>query len=314
MHHFKHAKGPYLDGLWVVTVISNPIRYRSRYDLYEKFKRGVEFAGAKLLTVELAFGSRPFEITHAGNPHHVQLRTNTEMWHKENLVNVGISRLPPDWTHVAWVDADIEFMRHDWTEEIVHQLQHYNVIQLFQNAIDMGPMGEVMKVHEGFMWAYVNGKIPQGKQKKYAQYHPGYAWAARRETIDALGGLFDKAILGAGDAHMSWNLINRSMDYAPERISSAYKRELLTWQDRANTHVRQNVGYMPGTIHHHFHGKKKDRRYLERWQILFKHDYDPDQDLVPDWQGVWQFSDKGLRMRSDFQRYFRMRNEDSIEI
>lgn len=315
MHHFKHHRGPYLDDLWVVTMISNPMRYRSRYDLYEKFRTACAIAGAKLLTVEVAFGERPFEITQSHNPHHVQLRTNTELWHKENAINIGISRLPSSWKYVAWIDADVEFMRADWLDETIHQLQHYDVIQMFQNAIDLGPNGEVMKVHDGFAYSYKSGKIPPTKRKVgYIPWHPGYCWAARRSAIDALGGLFDKGILGAGDAHLAWSLIGRGFDYAPEKISPAYRRELSTYQDRANTHIRQNIGYMPGTIYHHFHGKKKDRRYLERWQILFNHNYDPDQDLKFDWQRLYQFSDKGLRMRSDFQKYFRQRNEDSIDL
>jgi hypothetical protein len=89
---------------------------------------------------------------------------------------------------------------------------------------------------------------------------------------------------------------------------------LLTWQDRANTHIRQNIGYMPGTIYHHWHGRKKDRRYVERWQILLKHGYDPDQDLQRDWQGLYRLSDKGLRMRADLREYFHIRNEDSTEL
>lgn len=314
MHHFRHRKGPHLDGLWVVAVISNPQRYRARYELYEIFKRAVEFAGANLLTVEIAFGERPFEITDAGNPFNVQLRTNDELWHKENMVNIGISRLPRDWKYVAWIDADIEFMRHDWPEEIIHQLQHYKVIQLFQNAIDMGPEGEVLKVHQGFMHAFVNGLLTPGRVSKYAVYHPGYAWAATRHAIDQLGGLIDIAILGAGDAHMAWALVHRELDYVPERVSPAYLRHLLTWEQRCRDHIRLNVGYMPGTIHHHFHGKKRDRRYAERWQILFRHNYDPDLDIKRDWQGVTEFSRAGLRMRNDLRAYFRSRNEDSIDL
>lgn len=313
MHHFRHTSTPELDKLWVITVVSNPARYRSRYKLLEVFKNSVERAGANLFIVECALGNRPFEVTQADNPHHLQLRTNDEIWHKENMINLGIQRLPRDWKYVAWIDADIEFIRPDWPEEIVHQLQHYKVIQLFQTAIDLGPNGEALKTHEGFMSSFINGK-PLPNKKNYPVWHPGYGWAARREAIDDLGGLFDVAILGSADHHMAWCLIGKGLQYAPSKISPAYKRELSTWQDRANTHIRQNVGYMSGTIVHHWHGKKRDRRYVERWDILLKHDYDPDQDLQRDWQGLYRLSDKGERMRNDLREYFRMRNEDSIDL
>jgi len=305
---------PELDKLWVVTVISNPARYRSRYELYKKFERHCKERGVNLLTVEAAFGQRPFEVTSPDNPHHLQLRTDDEIWHKENMINLGVQRLPHDWQYVAWIDADIEFMRDDWAEEIVHQLQHYQVIQLFQNAVDLGPSGEVIKIHDGFVYSYVSGKPLPNSKYNYPHWHPGYAWAARREAFDELGGLMDFAILGSADHHMAWALVGKVTEFAPTFITPGYRRELLTWQERANVHVNKNIGYMPGSIWHHWHGRKKDRRYVERWQILAKHDYDPDQDLMHDWQGLNHLSDAGERMRVDLRRYFHVRNEDSIDV
>ena len=95
--------------LHVIAVISNPVRYASRERLYRDFARHVEQAGATLWTVEAAYGDRPHLITEPTNPRHLQLRTKHELWHKENLVNLGIARLPADWKYVAWVDADVMF-------------------------------------------------------------------------------------------------------------------------------------------------------------------------------------------------------------
>ena len=49
-----------LQDFYVVAVISNPARYTARYDLYMKFKKRMEEAGVKLLTVELQLGQRSF--------------------------------------------------------------------------------------------------------------------------------------------------------------------------------------------------------------------------------------------------------------
>src|SRR4051812_17323789 len=117
--------------LHVVTAISNPERFRSRYNLYKNFEKHVTDAGGELTTVELAFGNRPYVITDANNPKDVQVRTSCQIWHKENLLNLGISRLPRNWEYVAWVDADIMFARPDWVEETLHQLQHFHVVQMF---------------------------------------------------------------------------------------------------------------------------------------------------------------------------------------
>lgn len=302
-------------GLWVVTCISNPVRYTSRYELFHKFKAAMTKAGVNLMVVEIAFGERPFEVTTAGDPNCLQLRTSEELWHKESMLNLGISRLPQDWKYVMWCDADVEFMRQDWPLEVVHQLQHYDVIQCFQSAIDLGPDGEVHKIHQGFVYSWQTGKPAPKTGYPYSVWHPGYVWAAKRNAIDNLGGLFDTAILGSADSHMSFALLGTiERNINPAWVSPAYMRNLLTWQQRANVHIRQNIGFMPGTIYHHWHGRKKDRKYVERWDIIVKHGYDPDQDLKRDWQGLWTLSDHGLRMRNDIRAYFRSRNEDVTEL
>lgn len=308
----------------VVTVISNPVRYRTRYDLYRRFAKHVADAGVQLTTVEIAFGDRPFEITEAGNPRHLQLRTFFELWHKENMINLGIAKLPADWEYVAWIDADVAFTRVDWPMETIHQLQHYMVVQMFQQCMDLGPNYEVIQQHNGFVWSYHQNdcKPPQGAgwggyygvERPKAFWHPGYAWAARREAIDHLGGLMDWPILGAADHHMALALIGEARRSVPGGISKRYLDEILEWQERADKFIQHDIGYVPGTINHFWHGKKKDRKYVERWDIITRNDFDPDTDLKRDWQGLWQLTDRKPKLRDEIRAYFRQRNEDSIDL
>ena len=37
---------------------------------------------------------------------------------------------------------------------------------------------------------------------------------------------------------------------------------------------------------HQFHGRKSDRRYIDRWQIALEHDFDPDTDIMKNAHGV----------------------------
>lgn len=309
-----------LKKLWVVAVVSNPVRFSSRYNLYLKFMDGMKRAGVNVLTVELQLGDRAFQLTEAGNPHHVQLRCWDELWHKENMINIGISRLPHDWEYVCWIDADVHFANPNWAFETVQQLQHYQIVQMFQNAVDLGPSGEVLQTHNGFMWSYLQGK-PFGKG--YSHWHPGYAWAARREAIDAVGGLLDIAILGAGDHHMALAMIGRakSLDYNKSQqefhkmgADSEYVNAIFRWQDRCERFIGRDVGFVPGTILHDWHGRKRDRKYLERWQILIQNKYDPRTDLKRDWQLLYQLTGENIKLRDDIRRYMRSRNEDSIDL
>jgi hypothetical protein len=78
--------------------------------------------------------------------------------------------------------------------------------------------------------------------------------------------------------------------------------------------VARNIGYVPGLLIHEWHGKKKDRKYKSRWDILIEHGFDPDLDLKRDWQGVWQLTDRSPGLRDGFKAYFAARNEDSNEL
>lgn len=306
------------DLLYVVTCISNPIRYRSRYLLYKDFEKRVIDAGAKLYTIEAAFGERPFEVTRPDNTRNIQLRLSggDELWHKENLLNIAIQRLPSDWAYLAWIDADLEFARPDWAAETVNLLQHFEWLQMFSVAQDLAPDYTPFKTHHGFVWSMMQGKEfkKQGNGAYYeGWWHPGYAWAATRTAINHVGGLLDTAILGAGDNHMCHSIFGLAEQSIPNGVTDGYRNSVLNWQDRAR-YLHKDIGYMPGLINHYWHGKKKDRRYFDRWKILVDNKYDPNLDLTRDSQGLWQLRPERIKLRDDIRAYFRARNEDSVDM
>lgn len=301
-----------LENFYVISVISNPVRYTSRYELYFKFEKHMKESGVKLLTVELQQGDRAFQVTDASNPMHLQLRTFDEIWHKENMINLGIARLPRDWEYCAWVDSDVEFTRRDWALETVQKLQHNYFVQMFQNAIDLGPSGETLAVHNGFVWSYLQGK-PAGKDY-HGLGHPGYAWAARREAIDFVGTLLDISILGSGDRNMALGMIGQAKASFHSDVTSEYARHIFRWQDRCTKHIKKDIGYVAGSLLHGFHGRKKDRGYQDRWQVLIKNGYDPEIDLQRDWQGLYQLTDRSSKLRDDIRKYFVSRLEDSTDL
>jgi hypothetical protein len=86
------------------------------------------------------------------------------------------------------------------------------------------------------------------------------------------------------------------------------------WQKRAKRVVGGDIGYVPGTVRHHYHGKKSDRRYRERWQVLTGNDYDPYTDVYHDRMGVLRLahpeSERGVRLKEELREYFSLRRED----
>lgn len=297
--------------LYVVTCISNPVRYHSRYALYKDFAKRVHDAGAILYTVEMAFGDRPHVITEANNPQHIQLRSYFELWHKENMLNVGLSRLPNDWEYAAWIDADVQFARSDWVTETIQQLQHYMFVQMFSHSVDLSPRFEPMKTHTGFVhdWYHNPESVKRGGYATFS--HPGYAWAARREALDYVGGLQDHGILGSGDRHMACALIGKVEHSFHKDVHEDYKKICFEWQRRSQKYIKNDVGYVSGTITHFWHGAKTDRRYNDRWKILVNNKFQPNAHAYYDSQGLLQLDEDQVKLRDDIRRYFRVRFEDS---
>lgn len=276
--------------------------------------------------VECAFGDRPYVVTDSNNPNHIQLRSWDEIWNKENMINIAIKRLPANWEYVAWVDADVTFTRGDWARETVQQLQHYDIVQMFSHAIDLGPEGQPLQIHEGFMFNHIQSSSFE-TAKPHSQYyyasktigqpnkwHPGFAFAARRSAIDAIGTPPEFAILGAGDHHYCHGLIGNISRSLPRGLHKNYYQLLNNMQARMTRHINSNIGYVPGTITHHWHGRKANRFYRERWKILKDNAFDPLRDIYQDSQGLWCLSvDKPL-LRDDIRAYFRARNEDGVDL
>ncbi|MGZ6045673.1 MAG: hypothetical protein ACXWNW_14185 [Isosphaeraceae bacterium] len=315
----------------VIAVVSNPVRYRSRYDLFRAFEAHAKESGARLTVVEMAFGNRPFEVTDATESRHIQVRSDMELWQKENLINIGVSRLPADARYIAWIDADLTFARPDWVQETIQQLQHYPVVQMFSEAHDLGPDGTVVNSFRSFGYSHVHGVprkkgggrgdyggIPETTNARIAYWHhPGFAWAARREAIDLVGGLFDVAVVGEADYIMAKSLVGEAADVLYPGVSPGYRKAVLDWQSQA-LKLNRNFGYVPGTVLHHWHGRKANRNYWDRCKILTDTQFDPTTDLRRDSQGLWKLVDHGdartAKLRDAIRAYFRARNEDGIEL
>lgn len=311
--------------LFVLSSVFNSPRWRSRWKLYEDFARMVEHSGAILYTVEVAFGSRDFVVTRPDNPCHLQLRTRDELWHKEDAINLLAQRLPCDWQYVSWVDADVLFLRSDWANETLHQLQHFDVVQMWDTAQDLGPHYETIQKHHGFVHSWRNpppshkaihfppyhgGPGPDGT----IEYHPGFAWAFRRDAWEQLGGLLDTAICGAADNHMARGLFGIATKGLPKGLTDGYKSPVVRWQARAERHIQQRVGVVEGQVVHFYHGPKANRRYWDRWKILVECQFDPATDVKRDSQGLWQLvteTSRQQRLRQLLHDYFRQRDEDA---
>lgn len=300
--------------LHVIGVVSNYARFHSRYRLFrEWYERMLVTPHVKVYIVEVAFGDRKFECTNNLNPTHLQLRTTSEAWVKESMINCGVKYLlPNDWKYLCWSDTDIEFNNPHWAQETIHQLQGYQLVQPFQQCVDMGPSGNVMTTFQGFAWSLQCGVRLQRHSKEPYQYaHSGYVWACTRRFFEALPGrgLLDCMILGSADYNMAWASIGEVNATLHWKRPDSLIRRLKDWERCAYAQTQGHIGYVPGYIRHYFHGAKIKRGYPTRDSILSRHNFDPDKHLGYDEQGLIRiFHNPDLEHA--IRAYNRQRQED----
>jgi Glycosyl transferase family 2 len=306
------------DLLTVVTAYSNPIQFESRRALYLQFAAHMKASGVRLITVEAALGERAFEVTTPDNPDHLQVRTSSVLWTKENLLGLGFRRAKTE--YLAWIDADVTFRDPEWAARTVDALQHYKIVQPWSDCYELGPRGEHLNHWRAFCRQHYYRQPWQTSHKgPYDYWHCGFAWAARREVLQRVGGLIDFAILGAADHHMALSLIGKGIDSVHGKMQthpahdkhSPYLRHVLAWEKRAQHHVNDSIGFVLGTIEHGWHGRKADRKYWDRWQILIDEQFDPEYDIKRNLDGVIELDGNKPELTHKIDRYFRNRMEDA---
>ena len=304
----------------VICVISNPCLYKRRYKLANEF---IERIGKNdkinLYVVELCYDNLSFMITNPKNKNHLQLRTKYPLWHKENMINLGVKHLlPSDWKSFAWIDADIEFLQDNWVEETLKLLKENDIVQLFKRAINLDKNNLPLSYKTGYAYDKINiyNKIVQTKgnffiSKQKKDYHTGFGWAINRELYDILGGLYENSIIGGGDKIMAYILSKNTNEYLKSRkFSEKFIESLLDYEKKIEKYDVK-IGYIDCEIKHYYHGEFNKRKYIERFEILNKYDYDPKYHMFYDNNSIIQPTENCPKeLIKEIYEYFKLRNED----
>ena len=201
---------PIDEKLHVIAVVSNPCLYAIRYILFREFMKRMTLDESNIIlyVVELAYGDQKFLMTEKNNPRHLRIRTKIPLWHKENMINMGVQKLlPKNWKAMAWIDGDIEFENTSWAKDTLKILNgSKDIVQLFSHAVDMSKKKEALQIFASFGYQYIK-RNPYGKGVNF--WHPGFAWACTRKAFEKMGGLYDLGILGSGDNIMALSIIGQ---------------------------------------------------------------------------------------------------------
>lgn len=313
------------DTFHIVTAVSNPIVWVSRIALARKAIAGwLTEPSVHVTLVECVQGGREYELADLAGERitHIPVRAYSLAWTKENLINIGISRLPQDAAFIGTFDADIAFRKPGWANETIKALDIYPVVQPWRHAYDLGPNDEHMQTHTSFASLFHGGhpvvpahpKFWKHDGGAYEYSHTGFAWGWQRRVLDLVGGLFEDAGMGSGDHVMALAMIGAAERSFPGAVAASYRNAVMNWQTRALAHVNQKIGFVSGTIEHSFHGAKKKRAYVSRWSMFLEHGFDPTTDLKKNTYGVIEFAGNKPALEREFDRYLRSRAEDANSI
>lgn len=305
--------------LCVVTVFFNPAGFTSLLKNYFIFAEQLRRQNVELITVECAFNGGPFYIPEGKNVH--RLTSNSVMWQKERLINYGVSKLPDDCDYYAWVDCDVMFHNDDWAALAVEKLQNASVIQLFKKVFYM-PNGMLKydgsklsciqsvawqwKIHRNWLQRRRNGELPFSV--------PGFAWACRRDLFDDINGesgIYDRNIVGSGDTFLvdcylnSWDIHGFA-----SKFNDHMKTDLMKWCEGLRK-KKPVLDYIPVDISHLWHGSLKNRKYMDRHDIILNYDYNPREDVALQ-NNVFEWSSDKPGMHEDIRQYFYDRKEDQV--
>jgi hypothetical protein len=194
----------------------------------------------------------------------VTVHSSTAMFHKENLWNVGVDHIPPQYTKLLFVDNDIVFTEPHWSRVLSDSLDAALVVQPFRSIALQTAAGEVQRTLASFLCAATHR--PSSPRSPWSA--PGYAIACQRRWLQAVGGFMDMAIMGGGDAltmaaltgvdiqhHMCWThqpYAHAAWKAFCDQVQASLDPSLEFWT------------YAPLHIQHLYHGQAENRQYSTR--------------------------------------------------
>jgi hypothetical protein len=291
--------------LYVVLPYFNFCGFKRRRELFIEFVNRTVSPSVRLVVVE-ALGPAPLPKLPVYK--HLTFKTQSNVWLKENLINIAVKAFPRDWKYISWIDADLEFLNRNWVQDTIEELQTADVVQMWRTAVNLGAHGEALKIDKSFAYMFVGSGTQWTPTDKYGFWHPGYAWACTRQAFQKMDGLPDWAILGSGDRHMAMALAGIGQYSCPGTVHDNYKMMLRLYERNLKNF---KVSWVDGTIIHFWHGSFADRRYKERWDILTRNAFDPLEDIGYTEEGLVQLTENGKRFEKFLNEYFIGRKEDS---
>lgn len=284
----KISKRKLFNKLAIVTSFFNPCEYDNIVGNYRKFSAEIK-RYANLFPIELSFNNN--FIIDDENVIRIHGTKNNMLWQKEALLNIAISKLPKEYTDVAWIDCDIIFENEDWIHQSYDALNNYKIVQLFSNAYKLD-LNNNKATCSSLVSSFPNGEA-------------GFAWAARRDVIEEVQ-LLDNQIFGGADFIMASAFLNKPSII--KNVKTYVNNEITTqWIEKATRIIDGSVGCIDSKIIHLYHGNEHNRSYTrQKYRKNLVESIDISKDVEKN-NNIWTISEKH---NEKIYKYFLNRQED----
>lgn len=268
----------------VISCYYNPKNSPARLDAFNKFYKTIKHMNHRI--IECVVGDVQPQLPNS--KYITRIKTPSNLWHKEQLLNIIIRSLPSKFKYVLWVDADVIFTNENWITEAVSQLKEKKVVQLFSHChhLDKGetepdPKWHGQKSHSHQVYAnrrwwnsyafnyvmshvFLSDRAIHESQIYEIRGHVGFAWGARRDVLEKVP-LYDRALIGGADGIIAYASTGqlRRIDNITDMFSDSLQ-DVYEWGDKWYEEVKGSLGYVSGDLYHIWHGDIANRQYYKR--------------------------------------------------
>ncbi len=301
---------PLAGDLAVIACHFNPAGFRQPV---ENMRRWLDWLWGLRLPVfmaELSFGDAAPVLPRCDRVAHFRAGPEAMMFQKEPLLNLAERIVPRRFSKVAALDADVILTARRWAETTSALLDASPMLQPFSHCRWLDRGGGTQREKQSAAFAFLGRR----DATDVLQYHPGFAWAMRREFFeDPVGGFPECAVIGGGDIATMLGALGFAgrhfyYDGAPEAMVAKQR----AWAARCAGWSGRWIGCAAGEATHLWHGSYVDRQYQERYDTA-RH-YNPDTDLSRRHDGLTVWSPFAIEHKPDLvaavRNYFPSRKED----
>lgn len=237
----------------VVIPFFNPVQYNRSAQNILMVVHWMEQARIPYYIAELAYKNNPFLFKSA--PNILQFRSESNLFYKENLVDVIEAHLPATYTKICMLDADIFFSCPDWYALTSQLLDTHDICQPFTNAI----------------WTHAD--FTEFRRRTHClgsslpiidwlREHPGFVWAFHRDWYRRFPYRHIPICTTGGDTILH--------DLVKGRRMSLYKYYSKYYHEIESQRIPVTYTWLDGDIHHMNHGSYNKRLYPNYVEDLHK--------------------------------------------